>query len=183
VAQAEELPRVDAAGRVRRAAAIVVREIRRTIGRVTVTVATTLLDPLRYPADEVVAVRQRRWDVETNIRHLKQTLGLDVLRCKSEAGVRKELAVFCLVYNLVRVVMLEAARRQEVPVARVSFIDALKWMRHARPGVPMPPLVVNPWRPGRIEPRCRKRRPKKYKLMNKPRDELRKLLKKQRKSV
>jgi hypothetical protein len=162
---------------------IVVREIRRTVDHVTVTIVTTLLDPLKYPADELVDVRQRRWDVETNIRHLKQTMGLDVLRCKSEAGVRKELAVFCLVYNLVRVVMLEAAQRQEVPVARVSFIDALKWMRHARPGEPMPALVVNPWRPGRVEPRCRKRRPKKHKLMTKPRDELRQVLKKQRKSV
>ena len=162
---------------------IVVREIRRTVGRVTVTIVTTLLDPLRYPADDVVELRLRRWDVETNIRHLKQTMGLDVLRCKSEAGVRKELAVFCLVYNLVRVVMLEAALRQDVPASRISFIDALKWMRHARPDVPMPALVVNPWRPGRTEPRCRKRRPKKYRLMNKPRDALRKLLKTRRKSV
>ena len=162
---------------------IVVREVRRTVGRVTVTIVTTLLDPMLYPPHELVELRMRRWDVETNIRHLKQTMGLDVLRCKSEAGVRKELAVFCLVYNLVRVVMLEAARRQEVSVSRVSFVDALKWMRHARPGEPLPALVVNPRRPGRVEPRCRKRRPKKYPLMNKPRDALRQLLKKQRKSV
>lgn len=164
-------------------ASILVREIRRTVGRVTVTVVTTLLDPLRYPADEVVALRLRRWDVETNIRHLKQTMGLGVLRCKSEQGVRKELAVFCLVYNLVRVVMLEAARRQDVPASRVSFADALQWVRHARPGAPMPALVVNPARPGRVEPRCRKRRPKEYPLMKQPRGALRKLLKKQRRSV
>jgi hypothetical protein len=69
--------------------------------------------------------------VETNLRHLKVTMNMDVLRCKSETGVRKELAVFCLVYNLVRLVMLEAARRQAVPVARVSFADALKWTRRA----------------------------------------------------
>lgn len=75
----------------------------------------------------------RRWDVETNIRHLKSTMRLDVLRCKTEPGVRKELAVFCLVYNLVRVAMLKAARRQDVPVARVSFADAYHWLRHARP--------------------------------------------------
>lgn len=70
--------------------------------------------------------------MEANLRHLKRTMGLDVLRCRSEDGVRKELAIFCLVYNPVRVVMLEAARRQEAPVARLSFADAWRWMRHAR---------------------------------------------------
>jgi hypothetical protein len=143
----------------------------------------SLGDPRRYPAGEVVELRLRRWDVETDIRHLKQTMGLDVLRCKSEAGVRKELAVFCLVYNLVRVVMLEAAGRQRVAASRISFIDALKWMRHARPGEPLRELMVNPARPNRIEPRCRKRRPKEYDLMNKPRAVLRKLLKNRGKSV
>ena len=167
---------------------IVVREIRRTVRlkdgrRVTVTIVTTLLDPLRYPADDLIALRLRRWDVETNLRHLKITLGLDVLHCKSEIGVRKELAVFCLVYNLVRVIMLEAAERQQVPVARISFADALKWMRHARPGDRLPNLIINPWRPHRLEPRCRKRRPKQYDLMNKPRSVLRKPLKMRRRNV
>src|SRR5207249_2884714 len=61
-----------------------VREIQRTVhlpdGRhVTVTIVTTLLDPLRYPASDLIALRLRRWDVETDLRHLKITLGLDVL--------------------------------------------------------------------------------------------------------
>ena len=167
---------------------IVVRELRRRVrgpagNRVTLTMVTTLTDPELYPADDLVALRLRRWDVETNIRHLKTTMGMDVLRCKTEAGVRKELAMFCIAYNLVRVVMLEAARRQEVPVARVSFADALKWMRHARPGGTMPDLVVNPHRPGRAEPRCRKRRAKQFDLMNRPRDVLRKRLQRQRKNA
>src|SRR6059058_5014733 len=167
---------------------IIVREIRRTVRRpdgrrITVTVVTTLLDETLYPADEIVALRLRRWDVETNLRHLKITMGLDVLRCKTELGVRKELAVFCLVYNLVRVVMLEAADRHQVPVSRISFADALKWMRHARPGDRLAELIVNPLRPDRLEPRCRKRRPKQYDLMNKPRDVLRKALKKRRRNV
>jgi hypothetical protein len=165
-----------------------VREIQRTIRlrkgrRITVTIITTLLDPIRYPADELIELRLRRWDVETDIRQLKITMGLDVLRCKTEAGVRKELAVFCLVYNLVRVIMLEAARRQHVPVSRISFTDALKWIRHARPGDELPELVISPWRPHRIEPRCRKRRPKQYDLMNQPRHVLRKALQTQGKSA
>jgi DDE family transposase len=167
---------------------ITVRELRRTVcrpglGSVTLTMVTTLVDPVIYPASELLELRLRRWDVETNLRHLKITMNMDVLHCKSEQAVRKELAVFCLVYNLVRVVMLEAARRQEVPVARVSFADALKWTRHARPGEPLPALMVNRRRPDRAEPRCRKRRPKQYDLMNKPRDVLRKRLQKQRKNA
>jgi hypothetical protein len=168
---------------------IIVREVRRTVRlpddgrRVTVTIVTTLLDPAKYPADELVGLRLQRWGVETDIRHLKTTMGLDVLRCKTEQGVRKELAVFCLVYNLVRVVMLEAAERQKASVDRISFADALRWVRHARPGDTLPTLIVNPHRPNRIEPRCRKRRPKQYDLMNKPRDVLRKALKNRAKSV
>lgn len=166
---------------------LVVRELRRTVqrpglGHVTLTMMTTLTDPRIYPAEELLQLRLRRWDVETNLRHLKTTMGMDVLRCKSEQGVRKELSVFCLVYNLVRTVMLEAARRQEVPVARVSFADTLKWMRHARPGEPMPALILNPLRPDRAEPRCKKRRAKQFDLMNKPRDELRNTLRKRRES-
>jgi len=169
-------------------ASIIVRELRRTVrrpglGKVTLTMVTTLLDPAIYPAAALLELRLRRWDAETNLRHLKITMNMDVLRCKTERGVRKELAVFCLVYNLVRVVMLEAARRQEVPVARISFADALKWTRHARPGEPLRTLVVNLPRPHRLEPRCIKRRPKQYDLMNKPRDVLRKRLKKHRKKA
>jgi hypothetical protein len=167
---------------------ITVRELRRTVwrpglGKVTVTIVTTLVDPAAYPAEELLQLRLRRWDVETNIGHLKTTMKMDVLRCKSEEGVRKELAVFCLVYNLVRAVMLEATRRQEVPVSRISFADALKWMRHARRGQTMPELIVVPYRPNRVEPRCKKRRPKEYDLMSKPRKVLRTRLKKQGKNV
>lgn len=169
---------------------ITVRELRRTVtgpagDRVTLTMVTTLTDPRAYPADgerSLTDLRMRRWDVETNIRHLKTTMRLDVLRCKTEAGVRKELVVFGIVYNLVRVAMLEAARRQDVPVARISFADAYRWLRHARPGDAMPPLRVNPHRPGRAEPRVVKRRAKPHDLMNKPRPKLRKALKKQGKT-
>jgi hypothetical protein len=167
---------------------IIVRELRRTVirpglGKITITIVTTLLDAEAYPADELLDLRLRRWDVETNLAHMKTMMKLDVLRCKSEAGVRKELAVFCLVYNLVRVVMLEAARRRDVAASRISFADAYKWLRHARPGNVLPALIVNPHRPDRVEPRCIKRRKKQYDLMNKPRAVLRQLLKNQRKTT
>ena len=119
--------------------------------------------------------------METDLRHLKQTLGMDVLRCETVPGVVKELLMFVVVYNLVRRVMQQASRRQGVAADRISFVDALRWLRHARPGEALPRLRVNPDRPGRVEPRVKKRRPKPYDLMTKPRDELRKaLLSKQR---
>ena len=162
-------------------ASVVVRELRYTVrgrGRRTrvVTLVTTLLDAEQYPAAEVARLYGLRWDAETNLRHLKETLGLDVLRCRSVEGVLKELAVFVLVYNLVRRVMCEAARRQEVEPGRISFVDAWRWLRHAQPGDELPELVVNPLRPGRAEPRVRKRRPKQFALMKRPRAELRKAL-------
>jgi hypothetical protein len=162
---------------------IIVRELRRTVrrpglGHVTLTLVTTLTDPKKYSAAELLELRLRRWDVETCIGHVKTTMGMDVLHCKSEQGVRKELAVFCLVYNLVRAVMLEASRRQEVAVSRISFADVLHWMRHARPGDELPTFVVNPSRPDRVEPRCKKRRPKEYDLMSKPREVLREQIRK-----
>jgi hypothetical protein len=103
-------------------------------------------------------------------------MGLDVLTCKTVNGVRKELIVFALIYNLVRLVMWEAAKRQRVDVERISFIDATRWLASARDDEPLPTLVVNRHRPNRYEPRVRKRRPKPYPLMTKPRPELRNLL-------
>jgi hypothetical protein len=162
-------------------ATLVVRELRYTIRERkrrtrVVTLVTTLLDPEQYPAQELAKLYGLRWGVETNLKHLKQTLHMDVLRCQTVEGVLKELAVFVLIYNLVRQVMWEAARRQEVAVERISFIDAWRWLRHARAGDELPRLVVNPERPGRAEPRARKRRPKQFDLLTRPRDVLRKEL-------
>jgi len=146
-----------------------------------VTLITTLLDPRRYSARALAKLYAQRWQVETDLKHLKQTLGMDVLRCTTLPGVVKELLIFVIVYNLVRRLMLEAARRQRVKPGRISFVDALRWLRHARPGTDLPRLRVNPLRPGRVEPRTRKRRPKQYDLLNRPRAELRQaLLDKQR---
>jgi Transposase DDE domain len=164
-------------------AALVVREIRYTIrepGRRTrvVTLVTTLLDAERYPAAEVAKRYGLRWRVETNLRHLKETLGMDILRCTTVEGVLKELTLLVLIYNLVRRVMCEAAARQEVEPDRLSFIDAWRWLRHAQPGDELPRLVVNPHRPGRFEPRVRKRRPKQFPLMKRAREVLKKELRK-----
>jgi len=167
-------------------ASLIVREIRRKVYKsgfrpLVVVIVTTLLDPTDYPADEIVALLKGRWNVETNLRHLKTTMKMDVLHCQSVDGVLKELWTFMLIYNLVRVIMMEAAARQNVPLARISFADALYWMRHARPGDQLPDLIVNPHRPNRLEPRAVKRRPKKYNRLNQLRAILRAALKRRKK--
>ena len=148
-----------------------------------VTLTTTLLDPEKYPAAELAALYGRRWEIETNFDHLKTTLKMDVLHCKTVEGVEKELTMYAVVYNLIRLVMLEGARRQEVPVERISFADAARWLCQALHGEAPLKLRVNPHRPNRVEPRARKRRPKEYDLLNKPRKEMQKRLKKKGKSA
>lgn len=161
--------------------ALALRECRYRVARPgfrvrTITPVTTLLDADAYPAGELAALYFRRWEVETDLAHLKTTLGMDVLHCRTEAGVLKELTTYAIVYNLARVVMLEASRRQGVPLARISFVDALRWLSSSSTGTTLPDLVVNPHRPGRAEPRCKKRRAKKHPYMIQPRSVLRKRL-------
>jgi hypothetical protein len=152
-----------------------------------VIVVTTLTEPSRYPADELVRLYRRRWAVELFLRDIKITLGMDVLKCKSPAMVRKELIMYLICYNLLRAMMQQAARQGNVCIERISFtVTAQKlheWL----------PLVLDtgqthterrrrllefyralatapvPDRPDRVEPRVRKRRPKNYRLMTRPR--------------
>jgi hypothetical protein len=145
--------------------------------RVTkITLVTTLLDATRYAVEALAQLYYARWGIATNFAHLKTTMGLDVLKCKTVDGVLKELIVFALIYNLVRLVIAQAARRQQVAIDRISFVDAARWLAEARDNESLPWLVVNPHRPYRYEPRVRKRRPKQYPLMQNTRQALRKLL-------
>jgi Transposase DDE domain len=155
---------------------IKVREVRRTIKRngfrpITVTIVTTLLDAELYPADELIDLRLSRWMIETNLRHLKITLGMDILKCKTLDGVRKERLMFLLVYNMIRRVMLVAARSQHVNVNRLSFADTLAWLRLGDITM-ISEIKINPLRPGRLEPRVRKRPKKQFPYMTIPRSQL-----------
>ncbi len=144
-----------------------------------VSLVTTLLDDEKYTAEDLAEFYRCRWRIETNLRHLKQTMGMGILRCETADGVRKEMLMFALVYNLVCCVIYEAAQRQGVPPDRISFIDALRWLRTYSPGKELIELIVNPYRPGRSEPREVKRRPKPHKLMTEPRQTLRNRLRNQ----
>jgi hypothetical protein len=162
-------------------AELVVRELRYRVESPgfragEVTVVTTLLDAAAYPAAEVAMLYLRRWLVEVNFKHIKITMKMDVLRCETVDGVLKELAMFALVYNLVRSVTTESARVQGVAPERISVIETIHWLIGTEGDGDLTVLVVNPARPGRVEPRVVKRRPKQYYRMTIPRSELRKKL-------
>ena len=102
----------------------VVRELRYPVGqpgfRVSeVTLVTTLLDPELYPLEALAELYRQRWQAELHLRDLKITMNMDILKFKTVDGVLKEIHVFALVYNLVRVVLLAASRRQQISIVRL----------------------------------------------------------------
>ena len=149
-----------------------------------VVLVTTLLDTQAYPDEALVALYRRRWAVELCFRDIKTTLGLDVLRCQSPELVEKEIWLQVLAYNLVRALMLEAAWTHGAELERLSFkgtVDALRqWtplfaptmfaFKRARQEL-LRIIAADqvPDRPNRSEPRARKRRPKSYQLLTRPR--------------
>lgn len=157
----------------------------------TLVVVTTLLDATRFPSGEISALYESRWLAELDIRAIKSTLGLDVLRCTWPDMVRKELWVALLAYNLIRRTMLDAAMEAEVPPRQLSFAHALQltaasWivvLTAADQSAAIAAAVMQGMqrplvgrRPHRVEPRAIKRRPKPHDILTKPRDEARKEL-------
>jgi hypothetical protein len=152
-------------------------------------VVTTLLDPVATPRSDVAILYRLRWLAELDLRALKQTLQMDVLRGKTPEMVRKEVWAHLLAYNLVRKVMARAAQEAKLLPLQLSFKGAVQAV-NAFAGVPWPGKVRDleeVWRrlreivvchrvgdrPNRYEPRARKRRPKNYRLLNEPRDQAR----------
>ena len=156
-----------------------------------ITAVTTLLDAEAFAKADLADLYRLRWHAELDLRSLKQTLQMDVLRGKTPAIVRKELWAHLLVYNLVRKVMGQAAVAQGCEPRTLSFKGALQTLNaFALPlltcGAGGLPGVVERLltaiashrvgdRPDRVEPRARKRRPKPYRLLTRPRAEARKL--------
>jgi hypothetical protein len=141
-----------------------------------ITLVTTRLDAEIYRVADRAELYRQRWPVETALAQLKTRMQMDVLHCKTVPGVLKELTVFAIVYNLVRLVMCQSATLQQIGVERISFLDALRWLGAPSTGMPLEALVVNPARPYRVEPRVKKRRPKPFPLMITPRQALRQRL-------
>ena len=134
-----------------------------------VLIATTL-DEANWPDDKIAELYGHRWQIETCFNHLKTTMKMNVLRCTTVDGVKKELAVYLAAYNLVRMAMLKAAQEQRVSPDRISFVDAQRWLLARMLGLPgVGRLIVNPDRRGRSQLRVIRRRLKKYLLLTKPR--------------
>jgi len=176
---------------------LVLREIRFQItepGRRTrsLTVVTTLLDPDKYSAEEIAELYGFRWHSELDIRSIKQSLGLDHVRCKSPAMVGKELWATLLAYNLIRTTAAAAALLHDRRPRQISFtgtcqhvlsvwmllsvgacVDAGLLCRTMLAQIAACPVAD---RPGRIEPRVLKRRRHRYPLMRRPRNALRQAL-------
>jgi hypothetical protein len=137
-----------------------------------VLVATTLPADAAWADARVAELYGHRWQIETCFAHLKTTMGMDALRCRTVDGVTKELAAHLAAYNLARLAMLRAGAAQGVDAARVSFVDALRQLAARWVGLPgVDTLIVNPARPGRAQLRVIRRRGKEYDWLIRPRRE------------
>ena len=153
----------------------------------TVVLVTTLIDPVAYPADELRQLYGRRWQIELHFQQIKTYLGMDVLSCKTPEMIERESLMHQIAYNMVRSLMQRSAHLHHVPLTRLSFKGTLDTLRHwsviiaaaekspkqqAKLIEQMLALIAGdivPERPGRSEPRAKKRRAKNYQLLKTPR--------------
>jgi hypothetical protein len=157
----------------------------------TIIVVTTLLDATDITATDLAEIYRARWNCELDLRSLKQTMQMDILRCKTPELVRKELWTHVLAYNLIRTIIAQAASTHHVEPRCISFKGAIQALEAFQPLIAIQGehdashrrsiyqqlidaiathRVAD--RPDRFEPRQRKRRQKKYDRMMKPRHEL-----------
>jgi hypothetical protein len=151
-----------------------------------IILVTTLLDPVAFPADQLAGLYWRRWRVELFLREIKTTLQMEFLTCKTPAMLYRELLMHLIGYNLIRGLMAEAASLHQIDLDQISFKGSMDTVRHFSPVIAqarsrqhqtqlthdlLSALAGDPLpdRPNRIEPRHRKRRPKAYPVLTKPR--------------
>lgn len=152
-------------------------------------VVTTLLDAQEYTRKDLAELYHQRWLAELDIRAIKCSMGMDVLRCKSPAMVRKEIWTHLLAYNLVRRTLLQSALECGRSPRQISFTAAMQkiaasWMQGPLLDKEITAALMQTYceqlfrhrvghRPNRVEPRAVKRRPKPHDLLTKPRGEAR----------
>lgn len=160
---------------------LIIRELK-VNGKVLIT---TLLSPKQASKKQLKDLYKTRWQVELDLRNIKTTLGMETFSCKTPELIEKEMWVYFLAYNLIRLLMVQAASLAEILPRQLSFKHTVQlWLAWGQQGhvlnsEPERALFIliaqrrvgN--RPGRIEPRAVKRRPKPFPLLMKPRDEAR----------
>ena len=158
----------------------------------SLVVVTTLCDAQEYPAEKIAELYRGRWLAELDIRTIKITLDMDVLRCKTPKMVRREVWTHLLAYNLIRRTILQSAQASGLLPRELSFTAAMQsiaasWIVAVLSdrsifGVLVESHLTNLTghrvgnRPNRVEPRAVKRRPKPHRLLTKPRAEARREL-------
>jgi hypothetical protein len=149
-------------------------------------IVTTLTDSVRYTKEALAELYLRRWRAELFLRDIKTSMGMEELRCKTPPMVERELRLFIIAYNLIRILIAEAGILHHRLPHQISFkasADSIRQYRHAlsvcsgQPrrlqqivddlmGIASAPVAD---RPGRVEPRAVKRRPKPYQRLTRPR--------------
>jgi Transposase DDE domain len=156
-----------------------------------VVIATTLLDHVAYPPSELAKLYRARWNAELDLRSLKQTLQMDVLRCKTPELVRKELWTHILAYNLIRTIIAQAAHKHDVEPRSISFKGAIQTLEAFQPVIALQgehdaarrlslyQILLDAIathrvadRPDRYEPRVKKRHHRKFAYLRKPRTQI-----------
>jgi hypothetical protein len=156
----------------------------------TLVIASTLLDPEEVTPADLAQLYRARWNAELDLRSLKRTLQMDVLRCKTPELVRKEIWTHVLAYNLIRTIMAQAATKHGMEPRSISFKGAIQTLAAFQPVIAiqgehdstvrrclyqqlLDAIAVHRVadRPDRYEPRLRKRRPKHWGFLRKPRPE------------
>lgn len=155
-----------------------------------IVIVTTLLDPEETTKEELAALYRQRWHNELDLRSIKCTLQMDVLRCKTPELVHKEIWTHILAYNLIRTIMAQAASRHDVEPRTISFKGALQTLEAFQPLIDfcghrgtkfrlqlyekiLNAIVLHRVadRPDRFEPRYRKQKARRYKELRIPRHE------------
>lgn len=136
-----------------------------------IAVATTLTDEQVWPDAKIAELYGHRWTIETCFDHLKTTLKMSVLKCQTVGGIHRELMMYLIAYNLIRLAMLAYALEKQLDVTRVSFVDAMRYLAARLLGLDgVSRLLINPYRPGRRQLRVIRRRLKAYDLLTEPRN-------------
>lgn len=156
----------------------------------TLIVVTTLLDADEFTKDDLAQLYRARWNAELDLRSLKQTMQMELLRCKTPESVRKEIWTHLLAYNLIRTIMAQAAITHGLDPRSISFKGAIQTLEAFQPVIAIQGQDDAAFRlkiyqslldaiathrvadrPDRFEPRLRKRRPKHYGFLRKPRSD------------
>ena len=154
----------------------------------SMVVVSTLLDAEAVTASDLAELYRARWNAELDLRSLKQTIQMDILRCKTPELVRKEVWTHILAYNLIRTIIAQAATKHSIEPRTISFKGAIQTLEAFQSFFAIQDDRDGPYqrnlyqqflkavathrvadRPDRFEPRLRKRRPKKYDSMLEPR--------------